>query len=98
MSEERVQTLHPDPDKQGLSVVKWKYEAVRQLILDAVPADGEGIAFSQLPTVVREGLEPQLLQDLGSVNWYTTSVKLDLEARGEIRRLPGRGRQRLVRG
>ncbi len=25
----------------------------------------------------------------GSVMWYYTTVKLDLEARGEIRRVPG---------
>lgn len=97
MSEERFQTQHPDSEKQGENIVKWKYDAVRRVILDAVPCDDEGIAFSQLSTVVREGLEPKNLAELGSVNWYTTVVKLDLEARGEIRRLPGRGPQRLAR-
>lgn len=28
--------------------------------------------------------------------WYVTTVKLDLEARGLIKRLPGKGRQILV--
>ncbi len=26
----------------------------------------------------------------GSINWYVTSVKLDLEARSEVERIPGK--------
>ena len=98
MHEERFRTQHPDPEKQGENIVKWKYEAVRSAMLAAVPRDEPGSKFSELAGVVRESLSGQELADLGSVNWYTTVVKLDLEARGELRRLPGSGPQRLVRG
>jgi Family of unknown function (DUF6958) len=37
------------------------------------------------------------LATLGSVGWYTTSVNLDLEARGLIERVPGAQPQRLRR-
>lgn len=37
------------------------------------------------------------LEELGSVGWYTTTVKLDLEARGEIARVESARPQRLVR-
>lgn len=97
MSEECFQTQHPDPGKQGENIVKWKYEAVRRVLLERVPRDERGVAFSQLSSLVEEGLDPEELANLGSVRWYTTTVKLDLEARGEIRRLPGRGPQRLAR-
>jgi hypothetical protein len=31
----------------------------------------------------------------GSISWYATMVKLDLEARGEIERIPGSSPQRI---
>jgi hypothetical protein len=31
----------------------------------------------------------------GSIPWYVTTVKLDMEARGEIERIPERGEQKL---
>ncbi len=31
----------------------------------------------------------------GSIPWYVTTVKLDLEARGILERVPGKGPQRL---
>ena len=31
----------------------------------------------------------------GSINWYVTTVKLDLEARGVVERIPGKSPQRL---
>ena len=34
---------------------------------------------------------------LGSVGWYTTSVKLDMEEKGDIRRAAGSKPQRLLR-
>ncbi|MAW61549.1 MAG: hypothetical protein CMJ94_12030 [Planctomycetes bacterium] len=97
MAEERFQTLHPDPGKQGENIVKWKYEAVRAALLQQIPDQGEGALFSELPDGVRKALSPKQLDELGSVSWYVTTVKLDLEARGEIRRVSGRGPQRLLR-
>jgi hypothetical protein len=32
----------------------------------------------------------------GSIPWYVTTVKLDLEARGVIERVPGPGEQKLT--
>jgi hypothetical protein len=36
------------------------------------------------------------LTELGSVSWYTTTVKLDLEARGGIARVKGAKPQWLI--
>jgi len=95
--ENRVQTRHPDPTKSMPAIDRWKYEAVRQAILTAVPKTGEGLPFKELPGRVRDLLAPESLADLGSVSWYTTTVKLDLEARGEVKRVSGSGPQRLLR-
>lgn len=48
-------------------------------------------------SLIRELLPSDALENLGSVSWYTTTVKLDLEARGELERVPGSRPQRLRR-
>ena len=78
----RVMTLHPE-GKEGVNIDKEKYEAVKQAILDAVGAVGE-LPFSDLSAEV----ERRVVDFDGSYGWYTTTVKLDLEARGLIERVP----------
>lgn len=96
-SEDRVQIRHPDPNMSMPAIEAWKYEAVRDAILKAVPKKGEGLPFKELPGRVRELLSADELSKLGSVSWYTTTVKLDLEARGELERVLGYRPQRLLR-
>lgn len=89
MAEERILTLHPQ-GKTGVNILRAKYDAVRVAILQAIGEAGV-LHFSDLPERCAA-----LLPDFeGAIGWYVTSVKLDLEARGEIERLPGVGKQRL---
>ena len=86
---DKMMTLHPE-GKAGVNIDKAKYDAVRGAILAAIGDQGE-LAFGDLPDAVGQ----QLTDFDGSIGWYTTTVKLDLEARGEIERLPGVSPQRL---
>lgn len=86
----------PTPGRQATRIARWKYDLLRQAILDAVPLGAEGLAFKDLPREVERRLAADERDGLGSVSWYTTVVKLDLEVKGELRRLPG-SPQRLVR-
>jgi hypothetical protein len=95
--EDRVQTLNPDPKKSGPRILRWKYEAVRRAILNALPMAEPGLPFRDLTGAVRDRLGEDELGTLGSASWYVITVKLDLEARGEVSRLPGGGPQRLIR-
>jgi hypothetical protein len=95
--EKRFQTIHPEPGKSGPRISKAKYDAVRKAILRAVPKRADGIPFQELPERVRELLPRKALDDLGSVPWYTVTVKLDLEARREIERVPRSRPQRIRR-
>ncbi|MBE0681491.1 MAG: hypothetical protein IH589_06220 [Anaerolineales bacterium] len=79
-----VLTINPDPTKQGVRIEKAKYEVVRKAILENLRASGP-MTFSQLGALVVEQLQPTFD---GSVMWYFTTVKLDMEARGELRRVP----------
>lgn len=74
-----------------------KYGAVREAILAVVPRDASGVAFRELPTLVGEYLSRRGFPWEGSLSWYATTVKLDLEARGFIERVAGSKPQRLRR-
>jgi hypothetical protein len=92
-----IQLVHPDREKIAPRIAKTKYDAVRTAILKAVPPNSEGVPFTGLADAVAMLLPATTLATLGSVGWYTTAVKLDLEARGEIERIPGTKPQRLRR-
>ena len=95
--DEKIQLLHPDPDKEAPRIDTWKYELVKTAILDIVPQNDEGVPFKTLSDRVAEQLSADEIKNLGSVGWYTTTVKLDLEARGLIERVPGAKPQYLIR-
>lgn len=72
------------------------YEAYRDALLRVVPATEEGIPFGDLAAALAERVPPEVRAET-SPGWWATTVKLDLEARGLIERVPGPGRQRLRR-
>jgi hypothetical protein len=90
---ERIKTLHPK-GKQGVSISKEKYETVREAILRILRDRGE-ISFQELTPAVENHIGGHFD---GSVPWYTVTIKLDLEARGIIERLPGTSPQVLRMG
>jgi hypothetical protein len=90
MAEEKILTLHPEEGKQGVNISRAKYEMIRQAILHAIRSQGT-ISYQGLVSLVEYNLRHRFE---GSVPWYVTTVKLDMEARGEIERLSDSGEQR----
>jgi hypothetical protein len=88
---DRILTLHPD-GKQGTNISREKYEAMRATIEDLLRANGT-LTFRALGDAVEKKLDGTFE---GSVGWYYTTVKLDLEARGVIERV-GRGSPQRLR-
>ena len=86
-----VKTLHPEK-KQGVNISREKYEIIRKTIMSVLRADKE-MTFMKLSRAVEKEVRGKFE---GSVLWYVTTVKLDLEARGEIKRVPN-SRPQLVR-
>ena len=86
----RILTRHPE-GKQGVNISRDKYGAMKAAILRCVRSRRE------VPLqVVREDVESELQGRFeGSVSWYSTTVKLDLEARGILQRVPGERTQRI---
>ena len=87
----------PTPGKKPTRIDAWKYNLIREAILAILPADETGVVFMELPELIEAQLSEEDKSRLGSVGWYTTTVKLDLEVKGEIARIPGSKPQRLVK-
>lgn len=86
-----IRTLHPEK-KQGVNISREKYEMIRNAILCVLQTQKQ-ISFMNLSRAVEKEVNGKFD---GSVMWYVTTVKLDMEARGEIKRVPN-SRPQLVR-
>ena len=86
-----IRTLHPDK-KQGVNIDRKKYEIIRKAILSTLQTQKE-MTFKNLSREVEKEVNGNFE---GSVLWYVTTVKLDLEARGEVKRVPN-SRPQLVK-
>lgn len=91
-------TRTPNTDGENVRIDAGKYDAVRRAILKAVPQNADGIAFKELPRSVKKHLPAGEIPGGGSLNWYVTVVKLDMEMRGELERVPGVRQQQIRRG
>ncbi|WOK09532.1 hypothetical protein [Imperialibacter roseus] len=80
---EKILTLHPQ-GKKGVNIMKHKYDVIYDFIAKELK-DGKLRTF--------ESLSDQAVRELtasfdGKVMWYFVTVKLDMEARGIIERVP----------
>jgi hypothetical protein len=88
---ERIQTRNPDKNKQGVNIDRAKYETMKDAITSVLRAKGE-MTFDDLARAVEKKLHGKFD---GSIRWYFTTVKLDLEARRMLQRVPGSSPQRI---
>ncbi len=88
--EDKILTLHP-AGKKGTNISLVKYNLIKDAILEVIKKEGE---------ISYEDLSDQLVDEMqatfdGKVVWYVVTVKLDLEARGIIERIPKTSPHRL---
>jgi hypothetical protein len=88
--DERILTQHPE-GKSGVNIERKKYDQMRAAILELLSEHSE-IGFSEAMAEINQRLKGKFD---GKISWYFTNVKLDLEARGELIRLPGTGKQKM---
>lgn len=98
--EDRVACRTPTQGRDGETrIPRWKFDAVREAVLEAVAAAGpEGLPLSALTDEVGSRLLEDQRGRLGSLGWHVTTVKLELEVRGELARLPGTPQRLVVPG
>jgi hypothetical protein len=96
--QDRVVCRTPTPDSQPKRIERCRFDAVLRATLEVLPNRAPGVAFmSELPGLVEQTLTPEERATLGSAGWYATTVKLELDVRGEIVRVPRSSPQRLIR-
>lgn len=81
--EKRILTLHPK-GKKGVNILKRRYDIIKDFILTTIESHNE-ITYEKISDLAVEKLSNTFD---GKVVWYIVSVKLDLEARGIIERIP----------
>lgn len=81
--EEKIMTLHPQ-GKKGVNISLDKYEQIKKFILDTIQTKKE-ITFEALTDLAVSEFTNKFD---GKVIWYVVTVKLDLEARKLIERIP----------
>jgi dihydroneopterin aldolase len=92
-SNRKILTLHP-AGKTGVRIDLEKYETIRKTII-AILKRKKKVTFEDLADDVVSKLNNRFE---GSILWYYTTVKLDLEARKIIRRVPGSRPQQITLG
>jgi len=83
MEAERIMTLHPKGLK-GVNILRAKYLQIKEYIIQTLEKEKE-ITYQELSDRAEKDLQETFD---GKVGWYIVSVKLDLEARGIIERIP----------
>ncbi len=76
----KIQTLHPDPAKKGVNIDRAKYDLVRAEVIKSMTENPQ-LKPMQMFDAVGAALKGRME---GSGAWYSVTVKLDMEARGEI--------------
>ncbi|MFK7807411.1 MAG: hypothetical protein AB8F74_06355 [Saprospiraceae bacterium] len=82
-NETKILTLHPQ-GKKGVNILKRRYDLIRSFIIKTIEAHKE-ISYEDLSDLAVKELTSTFD---GKVVWYIVTVKLDLEARGIIERIP----------
>lgn len=92
-----MKTRNVNQNSSGFAVTEAKYEPIRKAILASTPRNQQGVSFKELVASVTERVSTKQFPKKGSVSWYTKVVQLDLEAKGQLERIPGVTPQRLRR-
>lgn len=87
--EPKVYLQHPDAGKQGVSIDQAKREVIQAAILEVLRRH-EKLTYEDLARAVEQKLARKFD---GSIRWYVTTVKLDLEARHVIERVKDKRRE-----
>ena len=82
----------PTEGRDGVTnVPRWKFDTLRDAILKEL-SEGD-FPFSELQARMAGALPEELLAEMGSLGWHATTVKLELEVRGEVARVDAKGPQ-----
>jgi hypothetical protein len=83
---DKIQLKHPQ-GKKPISMSKEKYDLLKPALLQCLRAQGKA-TFGELSSAIAKDFKSRKQPFEGSLPWHLEWVKLDLEARKAIRRVP----------
>jgi len=87
---ETIELLNINTGRANGRIPLKRYNAMKRALLKVIPRRSDGVAYAQLKQLAPRHL-PAWWHDEGwSVAWHIAVVKLDLEARGELERVPAK--------
>jgi hypothetical protein len=83
--EQKIQLSHPE-GKRAISMNREKYDSIKNILLNSLKNKGE-LTQKEMVLIISEDFKKRNINFEGSVEWNLEWVKLDLEAKKEIKRL-----------
>ena len=83
--EPKIELKHPE-GKKAISMESGKYNTLKLAVIECLKSKPE-LTHKELKQAVAGYLEKNKIQFSGSVPWHLEWVKLDMEARKEIKRV-----------
>ena len=84
--EQKIQLQHPQ-GKKAVSISKDKYELLKTEIVEYLTKNADA-TFSDISKAIAHDFKEKKIKFDGSLMWYLEWVKLDLEAKQIITRVP----------
>lgn len=88
----KVQLKHPD-GKKAIAMPKERYDLLKPAVLKLLRSR-ESATFNEISAAIVEDFARRKTVFKGSIPWHLEWVKLDLEARKFIKRVPGTSPQK----
>ena len=82
---QKIQLIHP-AGKKAVSIDKEKYDVLKKALMNYLKTKGEA-THAEIFQAITEDFKKNKIKFEGSVEWHLEWVKLDLEARKEIKRI-----------
>jgi len=83
-----LQLKHP-AGKKAVSMNKGKYDTLKKVLLNCLKTEGS-LTHAGIVQRITRGFKKHKIKFEGSVGWHLEWVKLDLEARKEVKRIGGK--------
>ena len=81
----------------GTRMDEETYHMIAKALLEGVPRDGEGMTLDELHDVVKSRIPGGELPGGRKIMWNLMAVKLDMEKKGQLIRVPKSKPQRILR-
>ncbi|GAA4450376.1 DUF6958 family protein [Novipirellula rosea] len=84
----KMECRSPNGLRDNKKMFQWKYDRVREVILEVLPEGEEGMPFPELRDIAEQQFKSSEREEIGKLSWFVETVTLEMETRGELQRFP----------